>query len=118
MAEWASRPASSPASKPPKHAARNSANCSEPPDASHRFSARCRHQLLLRPFPAPFHDAGNARFLCRPTRQFRRRPHQLGGQTLRRIIPGIGGLDWSTVFAAFALQLLLSGILIAVRTFC
>ena len=25
---------------------------------------------------------------------------------LRRIIPGIGGLDWSTVFAAFALQLL------------
>ena len=31
---------------------------------------------------------------------------------LRRIIPGIGGLDWSTVFAAFALQLLLSGILI------
>lgn len=32
---------------------------------------------------------------------------------LRRIIPGIGGLDWSTVFAAFALQLLLSGILIA-----
>ena len=32
---------------------------------------------------------------------------------LRRIIPGIGGLDWSTIFAAFALQLLLSGILIA-----
>ena len=32
---------------------------------------------------------------------------------LRRIIPGIGGLDWSSVFAAFALQLLLSGILIA-----
>lgn len=31
---------------------------------------------------------------------------------LRRIIPGIGGLDWSTVFAAFALQLLLAGILI------
>lgn len=32
---------------------------------------------------------------------------------LRRIIPGIAGLDWSSVFAAFALQLLLSGILIA-----
>lgn len=32
---------------------------------------------------------------------------------LRRIIPGIGGLDWSTIFAAFVLQLLLSGILIA-----
>lgn len=31
---------------------------------------------------------------------------------LRRIIPGIGGLDWSTVFAAFALQLLLAGALI------
>jgi YggT family protein len=31
---------------------------------------------------------------------------------LRRIIPGIGGLDWSTVLAAFALQLLLAGILI------
>lgn len=31
---------------------------------------------------------------------------------LRRIIPGIGGLDWSTVIAAFALQLLLAGVLI------
>ena len=31
---------------------------------------------------------------------------------LRRIIPGIAGLDWSTVFAAFALQLLLTGIII------
>lgn len=32
---------------------------------------------------------------------------------LRRIIPGIAGLDWSSVFAAYALQLLLSGILVA-----
>ena len=31
---------------------------------------------------------------------------------LRRIIPGIGGLDWSTVFAAFALQLLLTGVIV------
>ncbi len=31
---------------------------------------------------------------------------------LRRIIPGIGGLDWSSLFAAFALQLLLAGIII------
>ena len=27
---------------------------------------------------------------------------------LRRIIPGIGGLDWSSLFAALALQLLLA----------
>lgn len=32
---------------------------------------------------------------------------------LRRIIPGIGGLDWSTIFAAFALQLLFGGMVIA-----
>jgi YggT family protein len=32
---------------------------------------------------------------------------------LRRIIPGVGGLDWSTLFAAFALQLLLGGMVIA-----
>lgn len=31
---------------------------------------------------------------------------------LRRIIPGIGGLDWSSVFAAFALQVLLAGLLV------
>jgi YggT family protein len=31
---------------------------------------------------------------------------------LRRVIPGVGGLDWSSVFAALALQLLLAGILI------
>ena len=31
---------------------------------------------------------------------------------LRRIIPGLGGVDWSTVFAAFALQLVLAGVLI------
>lgn len=31
---------------------------------------------------------------------------------LRRIIPGIGGMDWSTVFAAFALQILLTGIIV------
>lgn len=32
---------------------------------------------------------------------------------LRRIIPGVGGLDWSSVFVAFALQLLFAGIVIA-----
>lgn len=31
---------------------------------------------------------------------------------LRRFIPGIGGLDWSCLFAAFALQLLLAGLII------
>jgi YggT family protein len=31
---------------------------------------------------------------------------------LRRFIPGIGGLDWSSLFAAFALQLLLAGLII------
>jgi YggT family protein len=31
---------------------------------------------------------------------------------LRRIIPGVGGFDWSCVFAAFALQLLLAGLLV------
>jgi YggT family protein len=31
---------------------------------------------------------------------------------LRRIIPGIGGLDWSSVFTAFALQLMLTGIVV------
>lgn len=31
---------------------------------------------------------------------------------LRRIIPGIGGLDWSSVFVAFALQLLFAGIVV------
>lgn len=30
---------------------------------------------------------------------------------LRRIIPGVGGQDWSTVLAAFALQLLLASML-------
>lgn len=30
---------------------------------------------------------------------------------LRRIIPGIGGLDWASLFAALALQLLLAGLL-------
>ena len=33
---------------------------------------------------------------------------------LRRVIPGIGGLDWSSVFVAFALQLLFAGIVIGV----
>ncbi len=36
-----------------------------------------------------------------------------GVKPLRRFIPGIAGLDWSSVFAALGLQLLLSGILIA-----
>lgn len=31
---------------------------------------------------------------------------------LRRIIPGIGGLDWSSVFVAFVLQLLFAGIVV------
>ncbi|HXE40671.1 MAG TPA: YggT family protein [Azonexus sp.] len=31
---------------------------------------------------------------------------------LRRFIPGVGGLDWSSLFAAFALQLLLAGLII------
>ena len=31
---------------------------------------------------------------------------------LRRIVPGIGGLDWSSLFAALVLQLLLAGLLI------
>ena len=31
---------------------------------------------------------------------------------LRRFIPGIGGLDWSSLFAALVLQLLLAGLLI------
>lgn len=35
---------------------------------------------------------------------------------LRRIIPGIGGLDWSSVFVAFALQLLFAGIVVAAST--
>ena len=33
---------------------------------------------------------------------------------LRRIIPGIGGLDWASLFAALALQLLLAGLLIGI----
>ena len=33
---------------------------------------------------------------------------------LRRIIPGIGGFDWASLFAAFMLQLLLAGLLIGV----
>ena len=35
---------------------------------------------------------------------------------LRRIIPGIGGLDWSSVFVAFALQLLFAGIVVGAST--
>ena len=35
---------------------------------------------------------------------------------LRRIIPGIGGLDWSSVFVAFALQLLFAGIVVGAAT--
>lgn len=31
---------------------------------------------------------------------------------LRRIIPGLGGLDWSSLFAAFALQLVMAGIIV------
>ena len=31
---------------------------------------------------------------------------------LRRIIPGIGGFDWASLFAAFMLQLLLAGLLV------
>lgn len=30
---------------------------------------------------------------------------------LRRLIPGVGGLDWASLFAAFALQLALAGLL-------
>ena len=33
---------------------------------------------------------------------------------LRQIIPGLGGLDWASLFAALALQLLLAGLLIGV----
>jgi YggT family protein len=32
---------------------------------------------------------------------------------LRRIIPGIGGFDWASLFAALMLQLLLAGLLIS-----
>lgn len=32
---------------------------------------------------------------------------------LRRIIPGVGGLDWASLFAALALQLILAGLLVA-----
>ena len=35
---------------------------------------------------------------------------------LRRIIPGIGGLDWSSVLVAFALQFLFAGIVIGAST--
>ena len=35
---------------------------------------------------------------------------------LRRIIPGIGGLDWSSIFAAYALQLLLTGIVVGLSS--
>ena len=35
---------------------------------------------------------------------------------LRRIIPGISGLDWSSVFVAFALQLLFAAIVVAAST--
>ncbi|NJD26083.1 MAG: YggT family protein [Betaproteobacteria bacterium] len=31
---------------------------------------------------------------------------------LRRFIPGVGGLDWASVFAALALQVLLAGIVV------
>lgn len=31
---------------------------------------------------------------------------------LRRIIPGVGGFDWASLFAAFALELLFGGLLI------
>lgn len=32
---------------------------------------------------------------------------------LRRVIPGVGGFDWASLLAAFGLQLLLSGLLVA-----
>lgn len=32
---------------------------------------------------------------------------------LRRVIPGVGGLDWASLIAAFGLQLALAGVLIA-----
>lgn len=35
---------------------------------------------------------------------------------LRRIIPGLGGLDWSSVFAAYALQLLLTGVIVGLSS--
>jgi YggT family protein len=35
---------------------------------------------------------------------------------LRRIIPGVGGFDWSCVFAAFVLQLLLAGLLVGLSS--
>lgn len=35
---------------------------------------------------------------------------------LRRIIPGIGGLDWSSIFVAYALQLLLTGIIVGLSS--
>lgn len=33
---------------------------------------------------------------------------------LRRIIPGLGGLDWASLFAALAIQLLLSALLVGI----
>jgi len=36
---------------------------------------------------------------------------------LRRVIPGIAGLDWSSLFAAFVLQLLLAGIIVGATVF-
>lgn len=35
---------------------------------------------------------------------------------LRRVIPGLGGLDWSSLLAAFALQLLLSAAIVALSS--
>lgn len=35
---------------------------------------------------------------------------------LRRIIPGVGGFDWASLFAAFALQLLFLGLFLALSS--
>jgi pyrroline-5-carboxylate reductase len=64
----ASRKGLSPAAWPPPPADGNSARFSGPTDASPYFPDRCGRQLLLRAVPVAFHDAGDARFLCRADR--------------------------------------------------
>jgi pyrroline-5-carboxylate reductase len=67
------------------------------------FPARRRRQFFLHALPAPFHDAGDARFLCRPDRRFRRQAlTNWAVKPLRRIIPGLGGFDWASLLAASA----------------
>lgn len=35
---------------------------------------------------------------------------------LRRLIPGVGGLDWSSLFAALALQLVQAGLIVGLSS--